>query len=216
MKPVWLVLVLLFGTSAAGPAPVRVTISPLTKAAYLAAKKGGIVTKPRRTFTLKKLNGRITIPTNKGPKVFKDVIVDEAALRRGIGEEESLVHDYLGFLPAFHCHLVKINFYETSEYLLISETGHQISLCGEPLFSPDVRYIMASSPGIEYSGGQPNMIELLELQSAGLKRVWKLEPETWEPYEVIWISDNELIFYKTLWTGKNPGNTHTYAKLVVH
>ncbi|WP_046245128.1 hypothetical protein [Hymenobacter terrenus] len=211
-----LLLALLFETSVADPAPGRVTSSPLMKTAYMEAKKACRAAQPQRTFPLKKANGRITIPTTKGPKVFKDVIVDEVALQKGIGEEETLIHDYLGFLPEFHCHLLKLSYYETSEYLMIDEAGRQITLCGEPIFSPDMRYIVASSQGIEYGGGQANVIELLELQKSGLRQIWKLEPKTWEPYRVCWASATALLLSKVMWTGKNPGSTYTYARLVVH
>ena len=56
----------------AGPPAVRVTFSPLTKAAYLAAVKAAVVTRPNVTFPLKKVRGRIVIPTAKGRVVFKD------------------------------------------------------------------------------------------------------------------------------------------------
>ena len=73
MKPVLLLLLaLLLKLPAAGPPAVKVTLSPLTKAAYLAAKKGAVSTKPAITFPLKKVRGRIVIPTAKGPKVFQD------------------------------------------------------------------------------------------------------------------------------------------------
>ncbi len=72
----WL-LPLLSYLPAAGPPAVRVTFSPLTKAAYLAAKKAAVVTKPAITFPLKKVRGRIVIPTAKGLVVFKDNVVSE-------------------------------------------------------------------------------------------------------------------------------------------
>ena len=48
----WL-LPLLSYYPAAGPPAVRVSFSPLTKAAYLAAKKSVVSTKPVMTFPLK-------------------------------------------------------------------------------------------------------------------------------------------------------------------
>ena len=77
MKPLLpLLLTLLLKLLPAGPPAGRVTFSPLTKAAYLAAKKKAIVTKPKMTFPLKKVRGRIVIPTAKGNVVFKDVTGD--------------------------------------------------------------------------------------------------------------------------------------------
>ena len=211
----WL-LPLLSYFPAVGPPAARVTFSPLTKAAYLAAKKMAVLTKPVMTFPVKKARGRIVIPTAKGPKVFQDIVVDEAALKRGIGEAETIIHDYLGYLPAFKCHLLKVNYYETVQYLLISESGQQLELWGEPLFAPDMTHIVATCMGIEYGGGQPNIIQLLAFQNGKLQQVWKREPKEWEPYRTSWISSNSLLLSKEMWTGQNPGNTFTYAKLEIH
>jgi hypothetical protein len=203
-----LLLPLLVHLPASGPAAVRVTFSPLTEAAYVAAKKAGVSTKPAVTFPLKKARGRIVIPTAKGPKVFQD---------RGVGTDdtEQVQFEYLGYLIGFKCHLLKVNYYETSEYLLIDGSGMQITLSGEPIFAPNMQHIVAICPGIEYGGGQPNIIELLGLQNGVLRKVWSLEPKTWEPYRISWATDKTLLLSKVMWTGKSPGNTYTYARLTV-
>ena len=98
MKPVLLLLpVLLLQLPAAGPPSVRVTFSPLTKAAYLVAKKASIATKPVTTFPLKKVRGRIIIPTAQGQQVFRD---------KGVGtdNEDQAQFEYLGYLPQFGYH----------------------------------------------------------------------------------------------------------------
>ncbi|MDB5235846.1 MAG: hypothetical protein JWR44_2839 [Hymenobacter sp.] len=91
----WL-LPLLGYLPAAGPVPGRVTFSPMTKAAYLAAQKTAVSTKPQVTFPLKKAQGRIIIPTAKGQKTFADIVIDEAAIKKGHGEEEMETYTYLG------------------------------------------------------------------------------------------------------------------------
>ena len=77
---------------AAGPPAVRVNFSPLTKAAYLAAVKAAAVTKPAMTFPLKKVRGRLVIPTTKGPKVLQDKAV-------GTDDTEQAEYIYQGYLP---------------------------------------------------------------------------------------------------------------------
>jgi hypothetical protein len=210
----WLLPLLLKLTPAAPPA-VRVTFTPLTKAAYDAAKKTAITTRPTLTFPLKKQKGRIAIPTAKGPKVFTDIVIDAAAVKKGHGEEESTMYTYLGYLAKFKCHLIEVQYYETTQWLLIDASGHQIELWGEPVYAPDMRHIVATCMGIEYSGGQPNIIQLLEFQNGVLRQVWEQGPKEWEPYRIAWTSDNTLILSKEMWTGKNPGNTFTYAKLTI-
>lgn len=210
-----LLFALLLRIPATGPATVHVTFSPLTKAAYLVAKKSQVITKPKVTFPLKKQNRQLVIPTSKGPKVFTDIVIDDAAIKKDIGETESTIYDYLGYLPDFRCHLINVHYYETSAYLLIDAAGKQITLWGEPLFAPDMQHIVATCQGIEYSGGQPNSLQLLEMRNGALREVWSLKPQTWEPYRIGWASSNTLLLSKEMWTEKSQGTTYTYAKLTI-
>ena len=54
--------------------------------------------------------------------------------------------------------------------------------------------------------------------AAGVQ-VWKLEPSvepmSWEPDEIRWLSSLTLLLKKKMWTGKNPAATFTYAKLTI-
>ena len=210
----WL-LPLLNSFPAAGPAPVRVTFNPLTKAVYLQARKGLTVTKPRLTRPLKKQEGRLVIPTTAGPKVLTDVVIDAAAVEKGHSEEEAIQYTYLGYLPDFSCHLIRVQYYETTKWLLISNSGRQLSLWGEPIFSPDQQRIFAICQGLEYSGGQPNSLQLLQLQNGVLREVWTMKPKTWQPYRAYWASPNSLLLVKEMWAGKASGGTYTYAKLMM-
>ena len=216
MKLLLLWLLPLLGYSlATGPVPVRVTFSPLTKAAYLAAKKTAVLTKPATTFPLKKVRGRIVIPTAKGTKVFRDVVIDEAATRKGHSENELTTYNYLGYLVNFKCHLVRVQYHETTQWLLVHASGRQLELWGEPVYSPDLRHIAAACMGIEYGGGQPNTLQLLELRDGVLRQVWEMESKTWEPYRIKWLSPTNLLLSKEMWTGKNPGSTFTYSMLTI-
>lgn len=215
MKSVLLLLLALpLKLPVAGPTAVRVTFGPLTKEAAGAAKRAA-VTKPKMTFPLKKQNGRIVIPTAKGPKVFTDIIIDEAAIKKGHGEDEMTTYTYLGYLADFKCHLIQVQYYEIAQWLLIDATGRQIELWGEPVCSPDLRHVVATCMGIEYSDGQPNILQLLELRNGRLQQAWTLEPKTWEPHQVKWISPTSLVLKKRMWNGKNPSSTFTYSKLTI-
>jgi hypothetical protein len=211
-----LLLPLLFGARPSTPPAVRVRFSPLTKAAYLQAGKGCVKTKPRITFPLKKVHGRIVIPTAKGREVFTDITIDDAAIAKGHGEDESTTYTYLGYLKDFHSHLIQAQLYEITEWLLIDDNGKHFELWGEPLFSPDMKHIASSCTGIEYGGGQPNIIQLLGLQNGALREVWSLEPKTWEPYGLCWTSNNSLTLSRAMWTGKNIGNTFTYSRMTIN
>jgi hypothetical protein len=95
-----LLLPLLIGDWPSAPPAVRVIFSPLTKTAYLQAKKYCIETKPRVTFPLKKVGGRIVILTAKGQRIFRDGWIE--------GEhDEDTRYKYLGYWPSLHWHLVE-------------------------------------------------------------------------------------------------------------
>ena len=131
----------------------------------MVVKKGCVETKLRVTFPLKKQRGRIIIPTVKGQKILVDVIVDEAFINQGHSEAEMTEYIYLRYLTAFQAHLIQVQFYETTQWLLIDASGRQIELWGEPVFAPDMKHIAASCMGIKYGGGQPDIIQLLELKN---------------------------------------------------
>ena len=205
-------LALLFKTPAVGPAPVRVTFSSLTKLAYLEAKKACISTKPVITFPLKKTRNRILIPTAKGPKVFQD---------KGVGtdNDDQAQFEYKGYLPQFNYHFVLGHYWEQTQSLLIADSGNQqLVLNNEPRYSPDIKSFVVIAAGIEYSV-YPNEIRLYRFENGRWRQVWKLEPSvepmSWEPEEVCWLSNNSLLLKRKIWTGKNPGATYTYAKLLV-
>ena len=206
----WL-LPLLSYFPAAGPPAVRVTFSPLTKAAYLAAKKSAVSTKPAITFPLKKTRGRIVIPTTKGPKIFQDNDADEE-------NSDWEKYTYLGYWPQFESHLILHNHYEWSNYILLSKSGPKEELFDLPRFSPDHTTFVAISGGIEY-WAFPNSIRLFRFEKGWWREVWKLEPSiepaTWEPNDICWLSNSTLLLKKKMWTGKNPGTTFTYAKLEI-
>ncbi len=204
------------GGPSGSSATTRVTFSLLAKAVYLAVKKGCVETKLRVTFPLKKQRGRIIIPTVKGQKILADIIVDEAFINQGHSEAEMTEYIYLEYLTAFQAHLIQVQFYEMTQWLLIDASGRQIELWGELVFAPDMKHIAASCMGIKYGGGQPNIIQLLELKNGVLSTAWSLEPKTWGPYRICWSCSNSLLLSKKMWTEKNSGNTSTYSKLTIN
>ena len=215
MKAALLLFSLLLGARLGGPRPGRVTFSPLTKAVYLQIRKGLTITNPRLTRPLKKQDGRLVIPTTAGPKVLTDVVIDAAAVQNGHSEAEAVQYSYLGYLPDFSCHLIRMQYYETVKWLLIDNSGRQLSLWGEPIFSPDQQRIFAIYQGQSAAGRQLNSLQLLRLQGGQLREVWSLKPKKWKPYRAYWASPASLLLVKEVETGKNPVGTYSYARLLL-
>ncbi len=212
MQPLFLVLLtLLLKLPAAGPPAVRVTFRPLTQAAYLKAVKTAVVTKPATTFPLKKVRGRIVIPTGKGPKVFQD---------KGVGtdNDDQVEFDYRGYAVGSKFDVVEGRYWEGFRCYLVGANGQQVALPGPPVYSPDTQRFVVASSGIEVSY-LPNSIQLFGLANGRWQPLWKLEPSvepaTWEPDEIHWLFNSTLLLKKKMWTGKSPGSTFTYAKLTI-
>ncbi len=200
-------LLLLLGLllAAAGPAPPagRVTLTPLSKAAYLAARKNCSTAKPRVTFPLRKQHGRLVIPTAKGPRIFTD-----SQLTEDNPDWEKFTYE--GYLPQAECHLILHNHYEWSRVILLTKSGQQLVLQDDPVFSPGFAHFVGISGGLEY-GANENYIRLYELKNHGWKPVWHLTPKTWEPADIYWASDSTLLLQKRQW----PSERRTYARLTV-
>ena len=153
------------------------------------------------------------IPTGEGPKVFQD---------KGVGtDNDDLVQfEYKCYLPQFGYHTLLGHYWERTQTLLVPGTGKQpLPLYGDPCYSPSLKSFVVIAAGIEY-GVYPNEIQLFQFENGSWRQVWKLEPSvepaTWEPYEIDWLSNSTLLLKKKMWTGKNPGTIFTYAKLLVH
>ncbi len=195
--------------AAAGPPAVRVALRPLTQQAYLEAKKAAIVTKPARTFPVKKAGGRIVIPTAKGRKLFRDVRVAD-------DETSDITYTYEGFSAKLQQHLLRIGYYESSEWVLVEANGTISKLWSPPSCSPGCNRMLAYSSSMEYEM-MPNGLQLFQAGAGGLQKVWETAPTAWAPEEAFWTSDNTAVLKQKRYPGLNAGNKlyFTYAKLTM-
>ena len=193
---------LLSGTTALAPPAVRVALSPLTKAAYLAAQKSCVGAKPRVTFPLRKRHGRLVIPTAKGARVYQDKYV-------GTENANEQRFEYAGYLPAVQTHLVIGYFWEQTSYILLSQSGERVTLDDKPIYAPNGQGLVVVSRGLEY--GRPNAIRLFRYKASGWREVWHIQPKTWEPDSICWASDTTLLLRQRQW----PSERHTYTQLTI-
>ena len=163
------------------------------------------------TFPLKKVRGRIVIPTATGPKIFQD---------KGVGtdNDDQVEFDYRGYAVGSKFHVVEGRYWEGFQCYLVGTNGQQVALPGPPAYSPDRQRFVVASSGIEVSF-LPNSIQLFGLVNGRWQQLWKLEPSvepaTWEPDEIHWLSNSTLLLKKRMWAGKNPGSIFTYARLTI-
>ena len=101
---------------------------------------------------------------------------------------------------------------------MLDKQGRYLEFYETPLFSPDLKSFVIASPGIEYAV-YPDEIQLFRFENGRWRQVWKLEPSvepmSWEPDKIRWLSNLTLLLEKKMWTGQNPGTTFTYAKLTI-
>ena len=151
------------------------------------------------------------VPTAKGSVVFKDNPVEE-------DNPDWEIYHYHGYCAQLECHLIEHNHYEWSSNILVDRSGKQTEVVSMPEYSPDFRSFATISAGIE-DAVFPNEIRIYRFENHHWKQLWILEPSvdpaTWEPVEIHWLSNTTLLLKKRMWTGKNPGTTYTYAQLTV-
>jgi hypothetical protein len=183
---------------------VRVTLSPLTKTAYLHEKKSIIETKPHVTFPLKKQHGHIVIATAIGLRIFRDAQLPEDDPNWG-------KYTYQGYSPAVGYHLILRNHYEWSGYILVLKTGQQINLPNAPKFAPDAHSFIVASGSLDYEM-IPNSLQLFQLDKHVWRQVWKLEPTSWEPNQVAWVSPTTFLLEEKHWSKDYAHSWFTYAR----
>ncbi|HLK97904.1 MAG TPA: hypothetical protein VK364_09060 [Hymenobacter sp.] len=198
---------------AAQPSAASVTFSKLSAVDYERARKVAGKTTPIVTQPLKKIRGAFAIPTTQGQQVFRDFIIGAAQIKQGHSEEEHTSYTYGGYLPRFRRHVVKVTYYETSQWWLVAENGRRLTLWGPPVYAPDQNRVATICPGLEYSGGQPNALQLFQLKEGVLQKVWEMQPTSWEPEEIFWTSLTTLYLKREWYSGTASG--FSYWKLTI-
>lgn len=186
-----------------------VTFHQISAATYAQARRAARPEKVPTTFPVKALNGQLVIPTTAGPQTFRDVVIDEKSIAKGHGEEETTNYTYHGFLSGFRRHVVEVNFYETGEWWLISPEGRRLTLYGQPVYAPGQQRVAASCAALEYQAGQPNIVQLFQLQNGLLRHLWEIRPTSWEPQELFWTDANTLYLKRREFpNGQEKGQTY--------
>ena len=190
-----------------------VVFQQISAAEYQREQKAALPSKTTITFPVWKKGSQLTIPTTKGPLIFQDILIGETEVQQGHSEAEHTLYTYRGYLTHFHRHVVEVSYYETSQWWLIAENGLRLTLWGKPLYAPDQNSLIAICAGLEYSGGQPNVVQLLEIKNGVLQKVWEMSPTTWEPKEIFWTSPNSLYLQRQSYGG--PTTSTSYWKLTI-
>jgi hypothetical protein len=103
---------------------------------------------------------------------------------------------YWGSLPAAHQWVVRAWYWESAGTVLVDQrTGRHLELIGDPVASPDGRFIVLTSPGLG-GGDQANLLTLVEIAADGPHLLWQRELTTWEPVAACWAAPNRVILMR--------------------
>ncbi|TVT40625.1 hypothetical protein FNT36_14240 [Hymenobacter setariae] len=106
---------------------------------------------------------------------------------------EGVRYQYWGSLPAAHQWVVRAWYWESDGTVLIDQrTGRRVEVLGNPVASPDGRFVLLTSPSLG-GGDQPNTLSLVKIEDDGPHLLWQREPTAWEPEAARWDTPNLAI-----------------------
>ncbi|GAA4026592.1 hypothetical protein GCM10022409_08190 [Hymenobacter glaciei] len=118
--------------------------------------------------------------------------------------ESNVDYHYWGTLPAVRQWVVSVTLYEGSEVELVDQrTGRRTSLWGQPIPSPDGRYILAYSIDME-AQYDPNGLQLYKVEATGLRLLWERTLKQWGPVEVRWDGNSAILIKQESGAGSPP------------
>jgi|GEM_PF-5366221 len=100
---------------------------------------------------------------------------------------------YWGTLPAAHQWVLAVGLYEGRAAALVDQrSGRRTAIWGQPVASPDGRYLVAYSAdlGAAYDA---NGLQLFKIEPTGPRLLWQYSLNSWEPREVRWQDSKTLL-----------------------
>ena len=189
MRLAWMSMVGLLILTAASPAAAPpFKLVALSPNAFAQAARTAPATRLRFEHPLRKVKGVVRIPVGAGRyKRF----VDLKARADGTNEVEQVTYTYLGYLPDFKHHLLLARYWESAEWLLVSDTGNTLPLWSEPLPSPDRTQLLTYNGSLDYEI-MPTGMQLFRMVGGRLIKQWEYPLTTWEPRRVVWVTNQRL------------------------
>lgn len=144
------------------------------------------------TILVTKIKGDLALDlANNSKIVLKDSLANT-------DNTEQVTYTYIGYFKDAGFYVIKAQFFETSEYLLINyKTGDKTKIWGKPKLSPNKEYIVASSNSLGYDI-MPNGIQMWSIKNSELKLEWEYKQEQWECDEILWANNDTIYFIKRI------------------
>jgi hypothetical protein len=166
------------------------SISEIDQATFEKSKE--IVEPSVNSNLVKKENGEINIPNKHRSGTFVTFTDDTRP------EENRVQNDYLGFYNSINRHLIRTQYYEGSEFVLIGNYNNKTTIWSVPIFSKDNKYFLSfKSYGLE---GEPVGVQIWEIDNksysrdkVGLKKILELNQLLFNPIEFRWDLNNSIL-----------------------
>lgn len=160
-------------------------LTPLTQQAFLQQARQAPSAPLRLRKGLTKQHGVLRIPLRNGrQKILADKHLNT-------DEDDQVRYTYRGYLLDFKQHLVLAEYYETGEWLLVSEEGNTLVLWSEPLSSPDRTKLVTYAGNLDYDM-MPTGLQLFQLVQGRLVRQWEHKETRWNPQRLFWQTNQQL------------------------
>ncbi|WP_444936128.1 hypothetical protein ACJJIW_19525 [Microbulbifer sp. JMSA004] len=133
--------------------------------------------------------GHLTIALNSGKSLtYTDTFPANSPSKHTAYSAIDQITDYLL--------LIHQQFWEAHSYILLDlRNGHEYSLAGYPLLSPQGGYLFVAEQDLD-AGFNENALQVYKLSENTLDLLYELKPEKWGPDQVYWTTENTVSFIK--------------------
>lgn len=161
-------------------------------------------TLPIDTSRIKILKNEITVLLENGDSLTFSNDTSES--------EEYAIYSYkYTITPLKYVYLHSDCWEWTHDFYVNFVDGVQVDFMQEPIFSPSRKKIVSSCGDLE-SGEMPNGIQLFSIENNEIVKVFQIDLEDWEPFEIKWLNDSEIII-KRAFLDDNDKRTFDYKRM---
>jgi hypothetical protein len=126
--------------------------------------------------------------------------------------DDMVSYSYEAYYPDLKVWYIHADYWEDSADMLIDcQTGEETGLLGEPVISPNKKYI-ATYSGDLVTGFLPNGLQVLEVYKREIEPIFEIHIDKWEPSGIRWLNGSELII-KRAFLDENYNRRYDYVKL---
>ncbi len=114
--------------------------------------------------------------------------------KKNSNDDDYVSYDYRYYLPKMGYFVVRANYFEGNEYLLVNDkSGKEMAIKGYPKPSPDFKHLIVTC-GERNDYAIPTDVQLLGFTENGLEIIWERNLGDYMAVKPIWTDENNLEF----------------------